>query len=383
MKADRKDPPYYYFEGKGWQIDTKVKNPNGDGYLHVSAQWYPTKKDARADYDRVVEEFLAGKVEKAKRPKTILWEDLTSKYIAFRATRVKGSSLLVEKQRLSKWLDPLFNGRPAFECFGAEQADEVNSALRKSSMTTKVKNKIIALYLGILEFAWVRDMVKDLDYKRCRSIALPFRDLDDAPAKPAKKNVLNDEQIEMLLGVIEPDSTDYVLTRLLFATGMRIGEALALTPADVDLDNGIIHVRATMAPDEFGNYKRFARTKTSNSARDIPLRQSDCDMLSERITALMISPNEPIFLRKGNVGGVIDRSAYSNRLKGYCRKAGLPEISPHCARHSLATKLSKMTNSDADKQAVASILGHSVIIDQELYAKHSTEEKAKELINKA
>lgn len=58
---------------------------------------------------------------------------------------------------------------------------------------------------------------------------------------------------------------DLLLLSMLVYTGMRGGELVALTWADIDFDNAIIHV--TKSYDQKG--KEVSKTKTRNGVRDI------------------------------------------------------------------------------------------------------------------
>ena len=44
---------------------------------------------------------------------------------------------------------------------------------------------------------------------------------------------------------IEPGSKYYVLFELLFWTGAREGEALSITPADIDFERNLLHINKT------------------------------------------------------------------------------------------------------------------------------------------
>ena len=61
---------------------------------------------------------------------------------------------------------------------------------------------------------------------------------------------------------------------VLFGTGMRIGECLALRWEDIDWDEGMIHVNLTLSNREFGNdhaEKHVGLPKTNGSIRQIPM----------------------------------------------------------------------------------------------------------------
>jgi len=122
--------------------------------------------------------------------------------------------------------------------------------------------------------------------------------------------------------------------RLLFEflahTGLRIGEAVALTWADVDLSSKRVHVRRRL-------YRgRFDIPKSRHALRSVPLSAGIAEQLwRQRGTA----PDEaPVFPSK--TGSHLDQAhVFSRVLKPAARKAGVPWAGFHTLRHTCATIL--------------------------------------------
>lgn len=116
---------------------------------------------------------------------------------------------------------------------------------------------------------------------------------------------------------------------LLLYTGMRRGEALALTYADIDRKAETIRVSKKL------NYAGRNRPvlenflKSENGAREVPLLPQLAAVLPRGRVGLIFP---------GDDGGYMIASQL-NRLWGeYCAEVGLPpEITPHCFRHSFVT----------------------------------------------
>lgn len=133
-------------------------------------------------------------------------------------------------------------------------------------------------------------------------------------------------------------SNDYRLQIMIsLHSGMRMGEVNALHPSDIDLENGVIHVRHTVS---IGlDSRAFIKdgTKTPAGIRDIPISdalrpvlEQALDQYTENDLGLLFfdfSKNEPIITNSVN--------SYFNRL---CYKLKMPYYGQHCLRHTFATR---------------------------------------------
>jgi Site-specific recombinase XerD len=149
-----------------------------------------------------------------------------------------------------------------------------------------------------------------------------------------KTKFLHQHEMTALLGQLslgDSLNTDY-LVLLIAKTGMRISEALALTPDDFDFKHHQLKITKTW------DYKSprggFAPTKNRSSVRNIPLDWQTAIMFSQLIKE---RPEDlPIFF---DVKRRVYVQTLNDRLARLCRQAGIPEISMHGLRHSHASLL--------------------------------------------
>lgn len=147
------------------------------------------------------------------------------------------------------------------------------------------------------------------------------------------------------------------LFRCLLMTGMRVGEAIALTWNDIDFRERVIHIRST-------NYRGVIQTpKTADGIRDIYVSDQLRDLLIGR---RKIGTRETDFVFCGRFGKAVD---YRSALKSFhllCEKAGIKDYSIHSLRHTFATNA---ISAGVSMKTVSDILGHSSIsITMDIYA---------------
>ncbi|MGI8827865.1 MAG: tyrosine-type recombinase/integrase [Chloroflexota bacterium] len=151
---------------------------------------------------------------------------------------------------------------------------------------------------------------------------------------------------------------------LLVTTGLRIGEAAALTWGDVDLAAGTLAVRRA-AQRQSGRGMVFVEPKTSGSRRTVHLAQGTLDTLSKHRE----NQREEANLR-GHVwsladllfpaptGGPVDPRYVLEALHRALQAARLPVIRVHDLRHTAATYL---LSQGTHPKVVQDLLGHSSI----------------------
>lgn len=123
------------------------------------------------------------------------------------------------------------------------------------------------------------------------------------------------------------------LFNILYYTGLRCGEALALTPADIDLEEKVIHVTKTFH--RYHGQDIITTPKTSNSIRDVPIPEFLCDHIQnymKQIYGLEVS-DRIIPLINASVCKILDR---------FCERAGVKRIRVHDLRHSHVSLLIDM-----------------------------------------
>jgi integrase/recombinase XerD len=165
------------------------------------------------------------------------------------------------------------------------------------------------------------------------------------------------EAIDRLLA--QPDTSrpaglrDRAAIELLYATGMRVSELVALRPGDVNLEAGCLTCTGK------GDKQRLVPMgdeAASWVARY--LREGRAALLGRRR-----SPRLFISARGGGTG--LTRVGFWKVLRGHARSAGLsPAPSPHVLRHSFATHLLER---GADLRAIQMMLGHADLSTTQIY----------------
>lgn len=145
---------------------------------------------------------------------------------------------------------------------------------------------------------------------------------------------------------------DSLLVELLYATGARVGEAVALDIDDVDVEARLVRL--------FGKGRK---------ERIVPIGQAALSALRD-----YLSVARPALGQSGHAGAALLLNARGRRLsrqgawlalRQASQRAGLSiDISPHTLRHSFATHL---LDGGADVRVVQELLGHASVTTTQVY----------------
>ncbi|MHA2788913.1 site-specific tyrosine recombinase XerD [Corynebacterium sp. S7] len=153
---------------------------------------------------------------------------------------------------------------------------------------------------------------------------------------------------------------DKALLEVLYGTGARVSEALALLVDDVTNNDGIITI-----------------TGKGNKQRIVPIGS----LAREAVDAYLVR-GRPMFskgkshaLFLNSRGGSLSRQSAWTIIKNAAERAGIKkEISPHTLRHSYATHLRE---GGADVRTIQELLGHSSVTTTQIYT-HITADNLRE-----
>lgn len=152
------------------------------------------------------------------------------------------------------------------------------------------------------------------------------------------------------------DLRDRALLELLYATGMRASEIIALNLSDINLEVSFVRC--------FGK---------GSKERVVPVGRAAMDALKEYLEQgrpkMPQQEKEAIFLDRN--GERLTRSGLWLILKKYVKISGVKgKTSPHTLRHSFATHL---LEKGADLRSVQEMLGHADIATTQIYTSVSRE----------
>ena len=166
-------------------------------------------------------------------------------------------------------------------------------------------------------------------------------------SKAGKMNYWTQKQYELFSQNIQKSAIKLAFD-ILFYTGMRSGELLALTPADI-LPDQRISINKNFA--KLNGEELFLEPKTPKSRRDIAIPEFLYDDIQQYLFRIgEIAPDDRIFY--------FTKSALEKEIKRVANKTGLPQIRVHDLRHSHASMLIDM---GFDILEISERLGHESV----------------------
>ncbi len=172
---------------------------------------------------------------------------------------------------------------------------------------------------------------------------------------------LNEVDVELLLNTPDTDTAlglrDRAMLELLYATGLRVSELVALRVPQLNLRQGVVRTLGK------GSKERL-----------VPLGEVASDWLQRYLDtarAELLDRHESDALFVTARGAGMTRQAFWYLLKKHAQRAGISKpLSPHTLRHSFATHL---LNHGADLRVVQMLLGHSDLSTTQIYTHVATE----------
>lgn len=146
---------------------------------------------------------------------------------------------------------------------------------------------------------------------------------------------------------------DLAMVELIYSSGLRVSELIALKLSDVNFEAGYLKVLGK------GSKERIvpAHAEALGSVR----------RYIEDLRPGLLKGRRSEFLFLSNRGKPMTRQRFWQTLKEYGKAAGV-DLSPHTLRHSFATH---MLEGGADLRSVQKMLGHSDISTTQIYTKVS------------
>ncbi len=286
--------------------------------------------------------------------------DLFETYVAHLATRLRG--VRTERDRLMRFIEWI-TARRVFDVRAVTRqhieqyrADLLTIEYRRCDGMHKLGQRGRYDRLAVVQrfFAWLvanRLLIGDpsAGVKRGRRGAW----------QPA--TVLTEAEIAMLLEAPDASSLtgirDRAVLELMYSTGLRRAEVVALDLADVDLTDLVVNVRSGKGDKQrlvpIGATAAEALINYLTKARPLFLKNASA-------TALFL-----VGTRCGQTGRRLGAGSIANVVRAAARRSELGKhVTPHALRHTFATHLLR---AGADVRHVQELLGHNRIDTTETY----------------
>ncbi len=257
-------------------------------------------------------------------------------------------------RRATRWLQEQ-RGQRLLQA-GADDLGKYLAALHDQGYSARSGARILSCLRQFYQYALREGMIE-----RDPSAQIPSPRL----GRPLPRS-LTEREVEALLNApdrSEPEGfRDRVMLEVLYATGLRVSELVALRPDQVSLTQGVVRIQGK------GGRERLVPLGDEAMAWLDRFHQGPRhDLLGER-------PCTALFPTRRGSG--MTRQAFWHRIKKHAQQAGITRsISPHTLRHAFATHL---VNHGADLRVVQMLLGHSDLSTTQIYT-HVARERLKRL----
>lgn len=173
-----------------------------------------------------------------------------------------------------------------------------------------------------------------------------WKRIPDSLSEREVNSLLSAADVSRIQGV-----RDRAILELMYATGLRVSEAVNLKIQDVNLEVGFLRCLGK-----------------GSKERIVPLGKEAISALNKYLLEArpkLARPSSESVLFLSRLGKRISRQSFWKLIKAYSSKAGIQKaIRPHSLRHSFATHLLER---GADLRSVQEMLGHADISTTQIY----------------
>ncbi len=285
-----------------------------------------------------------------------LFENVAERWKEEHFPKMQNNTLKQYRPCLSAAVD-FFKGQKINEIKPLHIRTYVNTLVTQGLAQKTIKNRLLVVSL-VFKYAVINELT---DRDPTIKITLP----KNLP-KTKRENATKDDEEKIC------NSTDTlfgILAYLYLVTGCRRGEAVALTPADVNTEKKYILINKTV--EWIGSKPQIKWCpKTDAGIRKIPI--------TDKLINLLLPLMEQKYLFQNEKGELLDNSQFTRGWDKYKKETGI-SCTPHQLRHSYATIL---FDAGIDVKTAQCWLGHADINTTLGIYTHLSEQKQNESIQK-
>lgn len=304
-------------------------------------------------------------LKRKRESNSIDFEQVVEKWLEYKKMNIKKSSYSNYEYSINKYLMPYLQGKKMIEL----EKYDFNNLINELNivLAPKTVKDITGILKSILHYG-----EKELNYNfKIDNMKLPKTNVE-------KINVFTKtEKNRIEKCCVQSNDIRKLGILICLNTGLRIGEICALKWKNVDLDNRVLYVKATLERIYDEKLKKtkiiLDKPKTKTSIREIPISKK----LYIILKPLKKLYNDEDFLLTGRKDKYIEPRNYQYVYKNVLKNSKVKNHKFHCLRHSFASECIEV---GMDIKALSEILGHSnVNITLNRYVHPSYQSKRKYL----
>lgn len=333
--------------GKTWQYRVSYTDKDGNRKF-INKGGFKTKAEASAHATVVEAEVLQGfDLSNAATP----FYDYYVRFFELRKRDNLSPRTLGTYERTMHYIKTFFGTTPLIDVTNElyQQALDKHGETHAVSTTRKFHHHMKACFL----YAFHNGVIK----------INPSHAVIVKGQKPkTKQKFLSEAEMTKLMQyIIDSISLDRTVSYMLLvshATGMRIGEVMALSFDSVDVQNNILTINQSY---DYQIELKNKSTKTDSSVRKVRIDKTTMSHLKSIINDRRAlskrygkNPQELIFVNRDTLKP-LSWNAVQKAINNCCKQAGVPRITSHAFRHTHASVLMNHNVSDA---YIAKRLGH-------------------------
>ena len=288
-----------------------------------TAQWFETnakgekKKRRKRGFDtkREALEFERQKKLSSVRSMDMKLSDFMEVYFEDKQNELKERTMKNKKYMMQQHIVPYFGDQMMSEISAGQiiqWQNEMQSKGFSDAYLRMIQNQLTSLFTHA-------SRIYDLQINPCKKVKRMGSDDNRS------LDFWTTEEYQRFIQTIEPEDKYYIIFEILFWTGCRIGELLALTKGDIDFERNRISITKTYY--RTGRKDMITEPKTKQSVRMIEIPE----FLKQEIKNFVdhqygLPDDERLF--------PIVQEAVQHKMKRHMETAGVKKIRVHDLRHS-------------------------------------------------
>ena len=362
---------------EAWQFSAYLGTDQKTGKrIKTTRRGFETKKQAQRACNQLLAEFdadtwTAMQFHSNTEPTT--FKEVAELWLTSYKLTVQDSTYKNTKTAIKRYLYPKFGDRPIANITRLECQQAVNDWYMRYSALGALTGKASRIF----KYAITMDII---DHNPMESVIKPKKDTHK------RIKVYTKQDFNTLMKYLKNNQNEYrshfmyTLLRLLFYTGLRINEALALEWSDIDFKAKTLNIDKTLKLVD--NKLTVGKPKTKASVAVLPIDNQTLRILKtwraykkKSRLEIGLTDEPPIF--SSLKGDWIYASNVHRHLKKVTKNAGVPFYGVHVTRH---THASFLIEAGANLKEVQTRLRHgSITMTMDVYGHLSKEYEASTL----